>query len=118
MALQINHTVVSNLTLVLAVGETSLIRLSGVSATTVLSIQILDTSAKCSIKSCVDSPEYTSLEDVTLSDCLWENIQIDGVAYSEISEDVLSVCCVTPNFLYVQNTGTVGRVKISIRSNR
>lgn len=120
MSIQHNYELISDLTFTLDTANQEVyVKLSGVPAVSVISVQILDTGAKCIIQSCIDSSEYMDLSDTTHSSCLWENIRVDGVEITEVVDNIYSTYFISPNFLYIKNTSATDlRVKISLRGNR
>ena len=118
--IQHNYELITDLTFILDNDEQEYyVKMNGRASTSVISVQILDTGAKCIVQSTIDSNEYTNLDATVHSDCLWEYIKVDGVTVLEVTTDIYSTRFATPNLLYIKNTsGSNLRVKISLRGNR
>jgi hypothetical protein len=119
----IDYTLIDKLitdyTITLIAGQERYVQFSGVSALSVIAVQILDVGGNIQIQSTLDSLLFLQEYGTVHSDIQWENIKIDGTYYPSVNFNILSLVFNSPNFLYFKNTSPSGqRIKISLRGNR
>jgi hypothetical protein len=108
----------SEVTYTLNPGEYRIIQIFSEKSTGIISIAILSANGTATVQSCMESVNFFSLASTSITDPLWENIQISGVSTASITSNVLSQAFMSPTMLKIQNTSPGSQqVRFAIRVN-
>jgi len=118
MSIIIDDTLSGNLTFNLASGEEKYIQVNSNIYSCILSTKMLDSGATFSLKSAMESSEFIKENNLEASDIQWENIKIEGIEYTEVTVDILSITFLSPSILYFKNTSATQIIRFSLRGIR
>lgn len=115
MAIAFTHTLTSDLSITLTVGDDPVyIKVEGVVASVQASVKDVSGSASSNLLYTLDSTEYAEGKDFT--DCTWTEFPVGGVVVDPTITDTLFDSIPAPNILYFEVTA--GTMRLALRGNR
>ena len=99
-----NYVLTSSLSVTLTANTSAYIQIKGFIEQCLIGLDFLEITGSAVIQSTIsDSPTFEKAS--TYSDLNWENIYINGVEMSAVTNEIKSMLCYAPTYFYIQNNG-------------